>query len=106
LEADERFWLLTHRAIEQTAEVSAQSLATIFFSTKETTKSLFRYVLDDLKEDFPKPTPEKSTHEQKTAVEEDIEAQRNIFEKSWAKRVYRAPAPENRLTRAATLDAA
>jgi len=102
LEADERFWTLTHRAIEQTAEVSAQSLATIFFSTKPTTKSLFHYILEDPKKDFEKPTPERSTHEQKSAVEEDIEAQRNAFEKSWAKRVYRA----KKLSRAANLDAA
>ena len=90
LEADEKFWSLTHKVVEKTTEVSVQSLATIFFSTKGTTKSFFGYVLDDLKEELPKPTPEKSTHDQRTAVEQDVDAQRNTFEKSWTKRLHNA----------------
>lgn len=88
LEKKEKFWSRTKQAIEKTAEVSAQSLATIFFS-KTTKQSFLAYVLDDSRQNSPSPTPEKSSHEQKTAVEEDIEIQRAAYEKSWTQRVPR-----------------
>ena len=102
LEADDKFWSLTHQVVEKTTEVSVQSLATIFFSTTATTRSFFGYVLDDLKEELPKPTPEKSTHDQRTAVEQDIDAQRNTFEKSWTKRLHKAELRTRKLAKAAS----
>jgi hypothetical protein len=86
LEAKQTFWLRTQKAIQKTAEVSAQSLATIFFATKAA-KNFFSYVLDESQKDPPSPTAERSTHDQKTAVEKDIEAQRSTYEKSWSRRV-------------------
>lgn len=83
------FWARAHEAIEKTAEVSAQSLATIFFSTK-TSKSFFSYVLGD-SPDCPLPTPEMSNGDHRTAVEQDIETQRSKYEDSWQRRAFGKP---------------
>jgi SpoVK/Ycf46/Vps4 family AAA+-type ATPase len=91
LKETELFWTRTKTAIEKTAEVSAQSLATIFFS-KKSKKSFLAYVLDESFEEPPSPTPEKSTHGQKSAVEEDIEIQRSAYEESWKRRVPEEPS--------------
>lgn len=90
LEANPRFWIRTHEAIAKTGEVSAQSLATIFFSPAAT-KSFFDYVLsEDESAVCPLPTPEKSIGNNNTPVEKDIEGQRNTYEESWK---GRSPAP-------------
>lgn len=88
LEKKKMFWSRTKDAIEKTKEVSAQSLATIFFS-KTSKQSFLAYVLDNSQQRPPTPTAEKSAHEQKTAAEEDIEIQRSAYENSWAQQMPR-----------------
>jgi hypothetical protein len=95
LKANPSFWSRTHEAIVKTKEVSAQSLATTFFSP-EAKKSFLTYVRDESPGALPPvPTPEKSSEEGKTTVEKDIEAQRISFEDSWGKRS--PPGAENAL---------
>jgi len=55
---DPVFWVRAQEVVEKTAEVSAQSLATIFFSTKAT-KSFFSYVIGE-SDGCPLPTRERS----------------------------------------------
>jgi hypothetical protein len=84
LQADPKFWKRAHEAIAKTEEVSAQSLATIFFSTIST-KGFFNYARGKSK-DSPSPTQEKSVEKDKSSVEEDIESQRSGYEESWKRR--------------------
>jgi SpoVK/Ycf46/Vps4 family AAA+-type ATPase len=95
LTANPSFWSRTHEAIVKTREVSAQSLATIFFSP-EAKKSFLTYVRDESPGALPPvPTPEKSSEKGKTTVEEDIEAQRLSYEESWRERLL--PGASNAL---------
>jgi len=87
LTAKPSFWSRAHEAIVKTREVSAQSLATIFFSP-EAKKSFLTYVRDESPGALsPVPTPEKSSEKGETWVEKDIEAQRLSYEESWTKRL-------------------
>jgi hypothetical protein len=85
LQLDPKFWKRAHEAIAKTEEVSAQSLATIFFSTTST-KAFFNYARSKSK-NSPSPTQERSVEKDKTWVEKDIEAQRNEYEESWKNRL-------------------
>lgn len=92
LRRNPEFWRRTHETILKTMEVSAQSLATIFFSARAA-NSFFKYVLQEAPK-CPLPTPEKGRADNKATVEEDIEKQRAQFEEAWKKRVLRAgPKP-------------
>jgi hypothetical protein len=84
-EADVAFWTRVRETIAKTEDVSAQSLATIFFST-EAAKTFFNYVQDPSQK-CPSPTQEKSNEDKKTKVEQDIETQRGGYEEAWKKRV-------------------
>jgi hypothetical protein len=90
LQRDPEFWHRTHEAIAKTMEVSAQSLATIFFSARAA-NSFFKYVLQEVPK-CPLPTPEKGRTD-KSTVEKDIEKQRTQFEEDWKSRGLQ-PAPE------------
>ena len=96
LQKDGEFWCRTHEVIVKTMEVSAQSLATIFFSARAT-NNFFNYVLKESPK-CPLPTPEKGRADIKTTVEEDIENQRAQFEETWKRRVLLA-APKPRAPR-------
>ncbi len=90
LQLDPKFWKRTHETISKTEEVSAQSLATIFFSTTST-KAFFNYARSKSK-NSPSPTQEKSVEKNKTWVEEDIETQRGEYEESWRNRSLNSSA--------------
>lgn len=93
LQNDPRFWERVKAAIQSTREVSAQSLATVFFSLKSPT-NFVTYVRNLEKDERPgEPTPEQATTgNHKTTVEGDIEEQRRKYEESWkARRIGQPP---------------
>lgn len=91
IQENPEFWRRTHEVIVKTMEVSAQSLATVFFSAKAP-NSFFRYIFNQALP--PLPTAEKGAVELKTTVEKDIEDQRGKFEEAWKTRlVPTAPTP-------------
>jgi len=95
LEKDPAFWTRVREAIEETEEVSAQSLATVFFSPKAS-KNFVTYVRYGDEAGRPgKPTPDQAnTGDKKTPVERDIQAQRAGYENSWKARQAEQPSPE------------
>jgi hypothetical protein len=95
LEQDANFWTRVHEAITETREVSAQSLATVFFSRKAET-NFVSYVRHGAQSDRPgKPTPDQATTgDKKTPVEGDIQTQRERYEDSWQARQVRRPSPQ------------
>lgn len=95
LEKDPAFWTRVREAIEETEEVSAQSLATVFFSPKAS-KNFVTYVRYGDEAGRPgKPTPDQAnTGDKKTPVEGDIQAQREGYENSWKARQAEQPSPE------------
>jgi SpoVK/Ycf46/Vps4 family AAA+-type ATPase len=100
LQNDPKFWERVKTAIAITKEVSAQSLATVFFSLKSS-QNFVTYVRYGNSSNRPgEPTSDQATIGDKTTpVETDIQSQRQKYEESWGARKIRRPSPVRRQSR-------